>query len=669
MIALQAWHASAVETLSSILDDQDVHLDVTVVITDTTLLDPHLAEVLARDPRAQVLTSSDSDQASLAAAVGVARGDYVLFLEGEDLVPAGALAALLRAARTADADLALGRYVRFHPTRLSTSLDDVVDLDRLGPMTLAVAPGLVRADIVGCMLMRRDLAERVCLELDAGTAESVVATSALLGASRIAAVPLAVHIRRLRAGVDRERDLQRRVAADIERARRLTAAGASVALVDLSTSQIHGASWDQVKAFTSRPARDARDREQRVHLAGELKQLLDLVPAPVLGSAEDRNRWEAIQQMSKGRWSQAATRTTPRPAFHVRAARGGVRRVRGALRRVKKILLPAAAVVVVGAVIVVCVAGIIGSVTVAWVAGSLGVLAAFCATVLMHRRTLQQLRSSETRLFRVEREFGRTRRTLTQLESLPTSLARLEADETARADDRVNAHEHLSQRLGRIESRTPERTRKLVTRDAFAIASLTRRLDVALDIGGFSDWSATPEMFAYLAATIPDLPDGTTVIEFGGGLSTLWLSLANAQRERPIRIISLDHDEDWALETRRLLARHERTDVELRVAALQPLQIGDWEGEWYDAATIADVGPISLALVDGPPGTTSDRARQPALPMIRSKVADSGALVVLDDINRSDEQQIRDEWLEIDGVSINRALGRAVVLKVAPEQP
>lgn len=665
VVALQSWHDSAIETFSSILDDRNVRLDVAVVVDGSTVLDARLAELLSNDPRVAVVATSDGGRASLSDAVAATHGDYVLLVDGEDLVPRGTLAALLGAARAADADLAVGRYVRFHPTRLSTPLDGVSDFDRVSPTTLPEAPGLVRADVVGSMLMRRDLAHRVCHELDSGTAESVAATSALLAAGRISPVARNVHVRRIRAGLGRDLDVEKRVAADIERATRLTESGATDSLVALSVSQIHGHVWDQMKELASRSARDS---EQRVRIARALRRLVELVPTPPLGSAEDRKRWEAILQMSNDRWARAAARTTTRRALPVRVVRGGIRRARSALSPLKNLVLPAAALTIGCAAVVACVAGIFGNPTVAWMAGLLGVLAALGATILLHRRTLRLLRSSEARLFGVERELGRSRRVATQLESMLSSLARLEADEAGRAVRALEMHERMNQRLSKIESRTPERTRKLVTRDALAISSLMRRIDVSLDVGGYSDWSATPEMFAYLAATVPALADDTTVIEFGSGLSTLWLSLANAQRERPVRIISLEHDEEWAAETRNLLARHGRTDVELRVAALQRLQVGSWEGPWYDVATIADVSGVSLAIVDGPPSTTSDLARQPALQMLRSKVARSGALVVLDDINRGDEQQIRDAWLEMDGVSVDRALGRAVVLKVTPPQ-
>jgi hypothetical protein len=67
---------------------------------------------------------------------------------------------------------------------------------------------------------------------------------------------------------------------------------------------------------------------------------------------------------------------------------------------------------------------------------------------------------------------------------------------------------------------------------------------------------------------------------------------------------------------------------------------------WYAADQCYDLHDIAMLLVDGPPGHTASCARDPALPLLRTRLA-PGALVVLDDTNRADERRTLEHWQQL----------------------
>lgn len=156
--------------------------------------------------------------------------------------------------------------------------------------------------------------------------------------------------------------------------------------------------------------------------------------------------------------------------------------------------------------------------------------------------------------------------------------------------------------------------------------------------------------------------DVTTVVELGGGTSTVWLAYALEQTGG--RLVSIDHDSTYGEVTRWNIERHRLGEIaDVRIAPLRP-----WDGEgtspWYATDAFSGLSDIDLLLVDGPPASTAPDARYPALPVLLGQLSE-GALVVLDDADRSTEKRIVERWLE-EFPSLTRVggdYGRMVVLK------
>ena len=72
-----------------------------------------------------------------------------------------------------------------------------------------------------------------------------------------------------------------------------------------------------------------------------------------------------------------------------------------------------------------------------------------------------------------------------------------------------------------------------------------------------------------------------------------------------------------------------------------------WAGgaRWYSRAWVEALPLIDVLVVDGPPGTIGPLARYPALPALAAKLS-PGAVVIVDDAHRPDEQAMVARWLK-----------------------
>jgi len=155
------------------------------------------------------------------------------------------------------------------------------------------------------------------------------------------------------------------------------------------------------------------------------------------------------------------------------------------------------------------------------------------------------------------------------------------------------------------------------------------------------------------AAVLPDLADvilslilerkPELVLEAGSGVSTLIIAYALRHVGKG-RLISLEHEQAYLVQTMAHLERHGLTDVAAVVhAPLKTVMINGKRWRWYDTESLAMAKPIDLFFIDGPPGNTQNLARYPALPLLIAKLS-ADAVLILDDVNRGPEQRILRMW-------------------------
>lgn len=175
-----------------------------------------------------------------------------------------------------------------------------------------------------------------------------------------------------------------------------------------------------------------------------------------------------------------------------------------------------------------------------------------------------------------------------------------------------------------------------------AVSYLRSQLDPKNYIPAAGNWSASYRTLAFIAGEILEAPMQTTALEFGSGVSTVWIALA-LKKYGSGRLISIEHDATYLRRTAEILARNNLVEiVDLRHA---PLVEKD-KAIWYDCDVVTHELPdLDLVFVDGPPGRSATLARKPAFDVLCPYLRD-GALVLLDDCDRSDERLIVDQWTE-----------------------
>lgn len=156
-------------------------------------------------------------------------------------------------------------------------------------------------------------------------------------------------------------------------------------------------------------------------------------------------------------------------------------------------------------------------------------------------------------------------------------------------------------------------------------------------------WAISPDIATFLYATVVDRAI-ENIIELGSGSSTLIFAYALARTGRG-RIISIDHDAGYCQATQALLQRHGLEEYcEVMHAPLREYTINGRSYRFYDLDVLGEISGFQLLFIDGPPGSTNQNARFPAVPLLNDRLTDD-ALVILDDANRLDEINSVKLWL------------------------
>jgi predicted O-methyltransferase YrrM len=208
--------------------------------------------------------------------------------------------------------------------------------------------------------------------------------------------------------------------------------------------------------------------------------------------------------------------------------------------------------------------------------------------------------------------------------------------------DKTNESREIVGRLAKSQERRDARLHGAVLTDVQALLQLQARFAPKAPLPIAGGWAIRPTGIMWLVDLIANNAP-RNVVECGSGTSTLWMALALRQQGSG-KIVAFEHQEAFAAETRGTLARHGLNDVaDVLEAELVDVKTPLGMRPWYDiGGHIA--GAIDLVVVDGPPEATGLLARYPALPLLAPYLAD-GALIVVDDAQRPDEQEMCERWL------------------------
>ena len=148
-VIVPCWNAadSIERAIGSVLGDHETSLECVVVDDGSTDGSPAILERLAAaDPRVVVIRVPENAGASAARNLALerSRGTWLTFLDADDILTEGGVAALMRPTRTTDALAVIGQRIWDDGTRTWVSgLYDIPDIREPGRKSIASAPGLV----------------------------------------------------------------------------------------------------------------------------------------------------------------------------------------------------------------------------------------------------------------------------------------------------------------------------------------------------------------------------------------------------------------------------------------------------------------------------------------------------------------------------------------------
>lgn len=304
------------ECLSSILDDQSCDLEVIVVDDDSTDDTwPIAAAIAANDVRLRLVRSVGSG-VSQARNLGVelARGEYVVFCDGGDLVPREAFPRMLSCARASHADMVIGRFLTFWPNHTSRPTRKWPAADnRQVATTLRDSPSLIRnRTFCNVMICRRFwMAEKIYFPSVSGSADIVPISMALANATLVELITDVVYLCRARPHVD----LPGASPAPLERythylSQELECSAIVASLGDASLRaeydelflSRHG--WESLRAFLTQIEHGASVQDPNSAQA-YLVAILDSVSASSLARLPTERRW-VYALAAAGSWQAAA---------------------------------------------------------------------------------------------------------------------------------------------------------------------------------------------------------------------------------------------------------------------------------------------------------------------------------------------------------------------------
>lgn len=276
----------------------------------------------------------------------------------------------------------------------------------------------------------------------------------------------------------------------------------------------------------------------------------------------------------------------------------------------------------------------------------------------------RRVRHSTHRVDRVAVELG----SVVTGDELVRSLAR--SDQSAR-----DAAKRTEEQLGELDRKLDQlaaghrRDSDVIRRLSFepvnqqqALLQLTSRVTARAPLPDVGGWALDPttllELVDVIRAELPRL-----IVECGSGSSTIWLAYA-LEAVGSGRLVSVDHEAEFAARTRHNLRRHGLQQwAEVRDAPLTDLAADVEPARWYRPDAFADLAAIDLLVVDGPPEATGRQARLPAYPMLVDRLADT-SWILLDDTMRAAERSAVTAWTEDPRLRVEREIaGRATLLR------
>jgi Methyltransferase domain len=154
-------------------------------------------------------------------------------------------------------------------------------------------------------------------------------------------------------------------------------------------------------------------------------------------------------------------------------------------------------------------------------------------------------------------------------------------------------------------------------------------------------WAASPDFLLEIALHILKATPHI-VVECGSGVSSVVIGRCLQLNGRG-RLYSMEHDAEFAKSTRKEIEMHGLAAYATVLdCPLQPQELNGTKRLWYSTDSFPNSG-IDMLVVDGPPDHIEKLARYPTGALLFPRLT-SGAVVFVDDLNRTDERKTFEIW-------------------------
>ena len=142
--------------------------------------------------------------------------------------------------------------------------------------------------------------------------------------------------------------------------------------------------------------------------------------------------------------------------------------------------------------------------------------------------------------------------------------------------------------------------------------------------------------------------DRRNIIEFGSGISTVLIGRLIKKNRLQGRLLSIEHDANWAAILNDILRNEQIQDVaKVQLAPLTKCTLAIEENLWYNIESLEKYSgeKYDMVIIDGPPAWEKGKgtSRYPALPFVFANLKENFS-IYLDDAERDGEQKILRAW-------------------------
>ena len=157
-------------------------------------------------------------------------------------------------------------------------------------------------------------------------------------------------------------------------------------------------------------------------------------------------------------------------------------------------------------------------------------------------------------------------------------------------------------------------------------------------------WAGSPDFLNKIVETILKQKPHF-VLEVSSGVSSVLIGLA-LKRNNSGKALSLENDFLFLEKTRKNMALNDLEDISIIMdCPLCDYLIDGETWKWYETKELIITDKIDLLIIDGPPRSTQNLARYPAIPLLYKYFSDN-VFILLDDAKRPDEIIIIDKWIQ-----------------------